>query len=348
VDNEFDEEKFIKSLNNDSYIPAVSIQRQMDDFIADKKEKQNGIISLEQYFEYFTDLYSKLFTNQYFFLKAHLISKENKTRLNLNRKLAGGLDKFEYNLTTINLLKTIKPELQEEDTTSVGQVDSNEPIKKHKKKRKKKKKQTQAAIEGLQKTDESSSKSSTSTTSEVEFQNSQKDDPLPHEITEVPFILGNQTFEDKKAIEETLNTTSILPQKEPLPEAPMVKEKNKEASSLIDTQEKVTRKEKEQPPKVMQEISQMQKLNTLLNEHDGGPSAGMKTRKFLRLCTALHENGFFSEFTANKKEVYVKVDGMASVMHVENHSANRKSPGVSRNTAKKLQEIIEIIKNSIE
>lgn len=371
VNNDFNEEKFIKSLNNASYIPAESIQSQLDSFIEDMKTKHQGIISIEQYIEFHTDLYSKLFTNQYFFLKAHLVSQAPKTRLNLNRKLTGGLNEFKCNLTTINLLKTIKPELQEENTTSNVQVGSNksEPTKKHKKKRKKKRVQTQAKImevdqttdqlssnssanttSGVDTKDELPSISSTSRTTEANFQNNQKlDDPLSHEISEVPFIIGNLTLPEKSMVDSPLTTTSTSSQQDPLSEAPQIKEKKKEVLSQIERKEEVIHTTpKEQSHNVKQTISQMQKLNILLNEHDGGPTTGMKTRKFLRLCAALHENGFLYEFSANKKEVYVKVDSMASVMHVENHSANRKSPGVSRSTAKKLQEIIEIIKNSIE
>lgn len=116
------------------------------------------------------------------------------------------------------------------------------------------------------------------------------------------------------------------------------------ATSTIPTSSTVEKKEAkgQESTKRQEQNSKIAHLNQVLKEFDGGPSAGMKTRKFLRLCAALNEQGFFSEFSANKKEVFIKTDTLVTVMHT-NHSKKKKSPGISGNTAKKLQEVIESI-----
>lgn len=96
-----------------------------------------------------------------------------------------------------------------------------------------------------------------------------------------------------------------------------------------------------------QQVKQLQELDVILNQFDGGPQAGMKTRKFLRLCSALNDGGFFSDFKLSKKEVLVKTEDMVSVMHT-NHSRRKKDAGITRPTAKKLQEVIDQIRSAKE
>ncbi len=100
-------------------------------------------------------------------------------------------------------------------------------------------------------------------------------------------------------------------------------------------------------------IDKLSQLEDVLKKHDGGASAGMKTRHFLSLAQALNKLGYFSHFEADKKEVKIKIDptdqnpGVVSVMHT-NHTGTSKETGITRPTAAKMQEIVTILREKAQ
>ena len=102
----------------------------------------------------------------------------------------------------------------------------------------------------------------------------------------------------------------------------------------------------------MQEIHGLDQIDLLLQKFDGGPHKGMKTRRFLRLCSALNGMGYFASFEANQKQVRIKTPptedgnpGVVTVMHT-NHSNKSKDTGISRPTAEKLTQVIGILRET--
>lgn len=101
------------------------------------------------------------------------------------------------------------------------------------------------------------------------------------------------------------------------------------------------------------EISKLNQLEEILHKHDGGASAGMSTRHFLRLASALEKLGYFSHFEANQKEVKIKINpddqtpGLVTVMHT-NHTNTSKEAGITRPTAARMSEVIAVLKEKAQ
>lgn len=360
---EFNEGKFLKSLNSSFYVPAENILKQQDAWINKMRLKFNKEISLSQYLDFYLSFYSKLFHNNYIFTKAHLMSQENNTRMALNRKLDGGLKDFEYNLTNINLLdgfNTFLPEKHSQtSTSSMGKTFRSEKEGTHsqgKKKKRKKRRNKQR-------------RSQNNIVREMEVASAS------NQLNEKPKFLPETATQGKpaKAHESFLNTeTNLQPITSGEKELSLIidEAKNEDPQKLLGIEEElvfpslVAEPAETSPPHPLEDdstfdtranlpipfshqVKQLQELDLILNQFDGGPKAGMKTRKFLRLCSALNDGGFFSDFKLSKKEVLVKTEDMVSVMHT-NHSGKKKDAGITRPTAKKLQEVIEQIRSAKE
>lgn len=410
--NDFKEQEFLKSLNNAVYEEAGIINRKTDKWNEQMKKVYNGKINIEQYLDHHTEIYSKLFTNYYIFLKAHLESHDRLTQMQLRRKLERGLEDFEYNLTTINLLDPAYCESLGKKQKAVTPPTTTQSKKKRTRKRKKKQAPPQAESTPLLSSEQQPPSVFPARQSMIEESGS-----LP-EITSIKTGLPS-VIEEKGALSVSLTDQPLLSIQEEKTSPPIAvttttsttfstKEETKEDSVLLNNFS-LSSEAKEQPlqepdqitslphyiaalaheeegahdlanlnyysaygystsgstlmtaqessssldlkkeeenrsasGQQQENIARIQRLKEVLEDFDGGPTAGMKTRKFLRLCAALNEQGFFSEFSANKKEVFIKMDNLVTVMHT-NHSKKKKSPGISANTANKLEEVINRI-----
>ena len=265
------------------------------------------------------------------------------TRLKLNRKLEGGLKSFSYNLTTVNLLDS----LNRKPSTKIETIPPKKKAKKPKKRRNKKAtKVLPSPTLAQEETKDPSEPISTPENIDINPEPAPIQEEQPALRSSLPSQpLRNETELSFLKIEDPPQEESqiiALEQEEEKAQVPVNLSHHLDLGT--STSSKPTIKEKEAPHSFghKKQISKLKQLNHLLEDFDGGPSAGMKTRKFLRLCAALNEQGYFSEFSATQKEVFIKTDKLVTVMHT-NHSGRKKSPGISGNTAKKLQEVIESI-----
>lgn len=363
---EFNEGKFLKSLNSSFYVPAENILKQQDAWINKMRLKFNKEISLSQYLDFYLSLYSKLFLNNYIFTKAHLMSQNNSTRMVLDRKLDGGLKDFEYNLTNINLLdgfNTFLPEEHSQTSTSpMGKTVRFEKMntysqgkKKTRKKRKNKQRRSQdnivKEIEVASESNQPSAKPKLLLETATQEKIATSHEPLPKAEENLEKGLGSITLGEKELSLLTDEVKAEDPQKllgaqEELVFSSLAAE-SAEASQSPALEDSTFDTRANLPIPFSHQVKQLQELDVILNQFDGGPKAGMKTRKFLRLCSALNDGGFFSDFKLSKKEVLVKTEDMVSVMHT-NHSGKKKDAGITRPTAKKLQEVIDQIRSAKE
>ncbi|MBA4118934.1 MAG: hypothetical protein C0514_08595 [Candidatus Puniceispirillum sp.] len=332
----FHEDRIMKNMRNTSYTPASEINEKISAFVSDRVRYHDSKVSVAEYIAYYSSVYYDVFVNSYHYIDAHLSSKEAKTRMMLNRKQEGGLKDFTFELTTARLLDMAKLPVftEEEKEPQALSAPSN------KKKRRKKKRNP----------------SSASVASEALLVTASQDPcdvSLPEKSAPAAQVDALALTPLAQQVAQSSSTDAVTPVR-PVDEEiePVISSTGEQAvQAPIDAggkgKERDTVNAISAPrPQTHQGPSRLQRLNALLDEHDGGPHAGMKPRKFLRLCAALNDAGYFSGFTANQKEVRVKTDQSVSVLHIEKHSANRRSPGVSANTARKLQEIIEGLKQN--
>jgi hypothetical protein len=376
--SQFNQDKFLKLLDNPYsalYSEASATNNRIQSWIENIKTNHGGVITTQKYLDHYTEIYSQLFTNQFIFLKAHLTCYDNKTQRQLNRKFEGGLKNFEFNLTATDVLSSIKPEVFENSKCKLTSTKNNQKNIKNKPANNSQSRNASRKINGKNNTTTiSSRKSPVSSYVENLGQNNVPETKSAPEKVNNPAesveakenlqaSLLNQTpvaqNDEEKVYSEKSNIVLSLDQNEteathlddvsllnPFPLSEQVDSLilSQELSELKE-QEKIyieTKETKQTISKFQECAAEMKELNNVLNEFDGGPAAGMKTRKFLKLCEALNKLGYFSEFSANEKEVKIKTNNMVTVMHT-NHSGNKKSPGITNNTANKLKEVIEVI-----
>ncbi len=318
---EFNLEKFTRNFDQTIYTPAHLINAFLKEEINKIRINNNGIFSIDQYIKYYAKLYYLSFSNQFIFIKMHLGDAKNPDKKGLNRtNINGSLERDAFDLESLSL-----PSLQ-----------GLEEAPSKKKKRKKKKKSAAIVTEhttgtssaGLLTTGKEQLKEEVAPTSSVVIQSE-----------------GSQAISTPPLTNEVSYQTSKTPAAAALSSAPNISSSSSQSAAPISP--------KSQSFSPSNEISKLNQLEEILRKHDGGATAGMKTRHFLRLASALEKLGYFSRFEMDQKEVRIKVDptdqnsGLVTVMHT-NHTNTSKDTGITRPTAAKMNEVIDILKEKAE
>lgn len=288
------------------------------------RKNHNGILSIDQYIKYYIKAYYTFFSNQYVFIKMHLGDQKNPDKKALNRtNIKGSLTRDAFDLEPPSL-----PSLQALET----------PAKKKKRKNKKKSASTP--------TENTPSISSAGLLTSAEETNTQK---LEKQAVSTTAVIN--PLEGPTAISTPSPTNEISSQSSQTPPVPASSNTPNLASS--SSQAATPLPQASQSFSSSHEISKLTQLEEILHKHDGGASAGMKTRHFLRLASALQKLGYFSHFKTNQKEVQIKIDptdqnpGLVTVMHT-NHTNTSKDTGITRPTAAKMNEVIGILKEKAQ
>ena len=315
---EFDLEEFTRNFNQTVYTPAALINDSLLEEVNKIRKNYNGTLSIDQYIKYYIKAYYTFFSNEYVFIKMHLGDQKNPDKKVLNRmNIKGSLTKDAFDLEPPSL-----PSLQALET----------PAKKKKRKNKKKSASTQTE--------------NTLSISSVEEINTQK---LERQAVFTTAVIN--PLERSTAISTTPPTNEISFQGSQTPPVPASSNILNIASS--SSQAATPLPQASQIFSSAQEISKLTQLEEILHKHDGGASAGMKTRHFLRLASALQKLGYFSHFETDQKEVKIKIDstdqnpGLVTVMHT-NHTNTSKDTGITRPTAAKMNEVIGILKEKAQ
>ncbi len=316
----FSESKFLQDLKP-IYVNADKLNANLDKMRNDIRQHQAGVLTLQQYIKYFSYIRYVLNRNGLFFVAAHLESTDSKTKkfLNPKRNVTGNITNFDFDL--------IKG-LSDLELNAFASSDGN---------------QNESCCNGNQGNNEAITNTKSGDQSIVPEVQQEKTDYL--QIHEPTLILQN--LAEEKTTEK--NAESIKDKTE-LKEVYSRKFKKEVKITNKDENRKYEIREEKEKKYSNKEVDKLDEIDALLQEYDGGPHKGMKTRRFLRLCSALNAMGYFSSFEANRKEVKIKTHstgdgqpGDVSVLHT-NHSNKSNDTGITRPTAEKLAQIIRNLK----
>jgi len=313
-ENTFSEKTFRSSLKL-SYVPADVLNQNIEKMRETVRTHCDSVLSLQQYVKYFSYIRYVMHRNGLAFVTAHLNSKDaiTKTFLKPNRKVEAGIKGFNFDLLKgLEDLEFSNFELNANESISV----SNEL---------KRKGVTKKELPNESISQSLGSKDQLESIAIVETK-----EPNPSTMA--------GTLVEEEAKDTSVVSSSII-------EIPNIEIKTEDTMVIENQQEELEAINATNLP----EINQLDELDVLLQQYDGGPQKGMKTRRFLRLCAALNKMGCFSSFKANEKEVKLKTHpangqpGEVAILHM-NHSNNRKDTGITRPTAQRLADIIAWLK----
>lgn len=311
----FNLEEFTHQFQKIRRIPEQKINDYLKRYIQKIRDDKKGVLSVYDYIKFYTQSYYLLFMNHYIFIQSHLKDVENLDRKLLHRNLSGRLKRYKHHFESIFLPSSgeVKPSTAPQKIPLTLNIAP--PLEEEK---------------GLPSQEKENKENRVNS---MKFA-SEKIDPLFEDLSQ-PFASSLEASSSftPESVPQTLPPPIFqraLPLKVP------------SSSSSIPLKREIE-----------ETLDAFDELETILNQFEDGAYAGMKTRHFLNLANALNSLGYFSGFAANNKEIRIKINstpqtpGIVSVLHT-NHSNKAKDAGITGPTARKMNEIIHLLKDHIK